>query len=100
MRINAKVVGAEVEHLQSVLQELGALAPKQSLPDKLVSGRFFEALDAYAEDDVKSRNVWAGSNRLKQSGSRRLEMIDRFKERHEDVPLSLLGRDACKMLIR
>lgn len=100
LRRNENLVGQQIVQLQNRLQELGVLAPKQSLPDRLVAGRFFEALDAYAEDDVKAHNVWAGSDRLKQSGNRRLEMIDRFKERHDDIPLSLLGYDACKALLR
>ena len=100
LRRNDNLVGKEIEQLQSRLQELGALAPKQQLPEKLIAGRFFDALEAYAEDDVKARNVWVGSDRLKQSGNRRLEMIVRFKERHEDMPLSFLRHDACKMLIR
>lgn len=100
LRRNENLVGGEIEELQSRLQRLGALAPKQQLPEKLVAGRLFEAFDAYAEEDVMGHNVWAGSNRLKQSGHRRLEMIARFKERHEDMPLSFLRQDACKMLIR
>jgi hypothetical protein len=43
---------------------------------------------------------WLAPNRLKQSGHRRLEMIDRFKEWHDDTPLSFIGSDACKSLIR
>ncbi len=97
---NEHLVASEVQHLQERLAELGALAPKNKLPDKLVTGKLHEALDAYAEDDVKSHNVWPGSNRLKQSGHRRLEMIERFKERHRDVLLSMLGYDACKEVIR
>ena len=100
LRRNENLVGGEIEELQSRLQRLGALAPKQQLPEKLVAGRLFEAFDAYAEEDVMGHNVWAGSNRLKQSGHRRLEMIARFKERHKDMPLSFLRQDACKMLIR
>lgn len=97
---NEQLVGSEVQRLQERLGELGALAPKNRLPEKLISGKLYEALDAYADDDVKSHNVWVGSNRLKQSGHRRLEMIERFKERHKDMLLSMLGYDACKEMIR
>jgi hypothetical protein len=97
---NERLVGSEVRQLQDRLHELGALPPKHNLPDKLVSGTLHEALDAYADHDVKSHNVWPGSDRLKQSGHRRLEMIERFKERHRNMPLSMLGYDACKELIR
>lgn len=100
LRQNERIVGAEVQQLQSQLQDLGALAPKQQLPDKLVLGDLHEALDAYAECDVKCHNIWPGTEQLKQSGHRRLEMIERFKERHTNIPLSLLGYDACKELIR
>jgi hypothetical protein len=84
---NEQLVENEVQQLQTRLQELGALTPKSKLPDRLVSGKLHEALDAYADDDVKSHNVWPGTNRLKQSGHRRLEMIERFKERHKDILL-------------
>lgn len=97
---NEQLVTSEVQRLQDRLGELGALAPKSKLPDKLITGKLHEALDAYADDDVKSHNVWPGSDRLKQSGHRRLEMIERFKERHEDMLLSMLGYDACKGIIR
>lgn len=100
LRRNERLVGAEVEHLQSRLNELGALAPKQMLPEKLASGKLYEAMDAYADDDVRNHNVWTGTSELKQSGHRRLEMIDRFKERHDDVLLSILGHDKVKELIR
>ncbi len=47
LRRNERLVGAEVEHPHSRLNELGALAPEQMLPEKLVSGKLYEALDAY-----------------------------------------------------
>jgi hypothetical protein len=97
---NERLVGNEVQQLQDRLQELGAMSTKNRLPEKLVAGNLHEALDAYADDDVRPHNVWPGSNRLKQSGHRRLEMIERFKERHRDIPLSMLGPDACKEMIR
>ncbi|QDV69001.1 hypothetical protein Poly24_27150 [Rosistilla carotiformis] len=97
---NEQLVADEVRQLQDRLKELGALPPIVKLPQKLIAGTLHEALDRYAEDDVKSRNIWPESKRLKQSGHRRLEMIDRFKERHDDLPLSLLGRDACKDMLR
>lgn len=100
LRRNTVIVNAEIQQLQSELHELGALAPKQRLPEQLVPGHLHEALDAFAEHDVKTRNVWPGTDRLKQSGHRRLEMIDRFKERHKDIPLSTLGHDAVTELIR
>jgi len=100
VRRNERLVGSQVELLQARLNELGALAPKQTLPSRMVAGKLHEALDAYADDDVRGHNVWPGTGELKQSGHRRLEMIDRFKERHEDCLLSLLGRDKVKELIR
>lgn len=100
LRRNEALVGSSLESLGKDLQELGALAPKQALPEKLVPGNFHEALDAYAENDVRSHNVWPGTDELKQSGHRRLEMIERFRERHDDDLLSLLGYDKVKELIR
>jgi hypothetical protein len=97
---NEQLVASEVQHLQHRPVELGAISPKNKLPEKLVTGKLHESLDAYADDDVKSHNVWPGSKRLKQSGHRRLEMIERFKERHRDILLSMLGYDACKEMIR
>ncbi|MBX3437202.1 MAG: hypothetical protein KF861_06915 [Planctomycetaceae bacterium] len=90
LRRNEALVGSSLESLGKDLRELGALAPKQALPEKMVYGKFHEALDAYAENDVRSHNVWPGTDDLKQSGHRRLEMIERFKERHDDILLSQL----------
>ncbi|HJZ60006.1 MAG TPA: hypothetical protein VKE74_34000 [Gemmataceae bacterium] len=48
--MNESVVADEVKKLEVELREWGALPSKRSLPDKLISGTFHEALDAYAED--------------------------------------------------
>ena len=96
--INERVVADEMRRLEVELRDWGALPSKRSLPDKLISGMFHEALDAYAED-IRTTAKRPGIDVLTPYGRLRLAHVTRLKRQHSDVPLHSLTFDACKMLI-
>lgn len=100
VRRNTTVVKETLKALEDGFREYGTISPKSSLPERLISGTLHEALDAYAEHDIKRHNVRPGSDRLTLYGNLRLERVKRFQEHHEDISLSSLNYDRCEEMIR
>lgn len=100
IRRNEAIKNQELKRLEGDLRDLGVVTPQSPLPEQLISGRLHEALDAYAEHDVKKHNVKPGTDQLTLYGNLRLERVERFKDHHPDIPLSSLNYDACEEMIR
>ena len=101
VKINTLVVQEELKELEEAARFLGVITTRQVMPDRLVTGTFHEALDAYGQDVVHKDNVRAGTEgELTQYGRLRMERIGRFKERHHDIQLTGLTLDACTDLVR
>ncbi|HET6574124.1 MAG TPA: hypothetical protein VFG68_11010 [Fimbriiglobus sp.] len=96
--MSERVVADEMRRLEADLREWGALPSKRSLPEKLISGTFHEALDAYAED-IRTTAKRPGTDVLTPYGRLRLAHATRLKRQHPDVPLHSLTYDACQKLI-
>lgn len=100
LRRNEAIKNHGLKKLEGELRNLGVVTPQSPLPDQLISGTLHEAFDAYAEHDVKKHNVEPGTDCLTLFGNLRLERVERFKDRHPDIPLSSLNYDACEEMIR
>ena len=100
LRRNEIVERESLKALEQGFRELGLISPKSSLPERLVPGTLHEALDAYADHDIKKHNIKPETGQLTLYGNLRLERVERFKEHHEDLPLSALNYDRCEEIIR
>lgn len=100
LRRNEAIKNHGLKNLEGELRNLGVVTPQSLLPDQLISGTLHEAFDAYADHDVKRHNVKPGADGLTLYGNLRLERVERFKDRHPDIPLSSLNYDACEEMIR
>jgi len=98
LELNKKYVSESLRALEGELLQEGALPPKSELPRQIIPGTLHEALEAYKED-VRSHNIEPGSKEMTSYGLGRLQRVKRFKEHHDDTPLSSLDFDACKSII-
>jgi hypothetical protein len=100
LRRNEAIKNGDLKNLEAKLKNLGVVTSQAPLPDRLITGTLHEALDAYADHDVKKHNVRPGTSQLTLYGNLRLERIERFKQHHPDTPLSFLNYDACEEMVR
>jgi hypothetical protein len=100
LRRNEAIKHRGLRDLESEMKDLGVITSQSPLPERLISGTLHEALNAYAEHDVKKHNLRPGTDRLTLYGNLRLERTERFKQHHADIPLSSLNYDACEDMIR
>ena len=98
LELNKKYVSENLKSLERELRQEGALPPKGELPREIIPGTLHEALEAYKQDS-RSHNIDPGSKEMTSYGLRRLQRVKRFKEHHDDTPLSSLDYDACKSMI-
>lgn len=96
VQLNERLVYDRLRQLEAELRELGALVTDKSLPDKLVVGTFYEALDAYVEQDIRRDGAKLPNGTLKPFQRLRIKRVDRLKKHHTDFPLYELTLDRCK----
>ena len=97
VKSNQDFVAQRLKELEQEMRELGALG-SQEMPTTLVSGSFYEALDAYA-DHIRASGDRLENGDLKPYQRLRLHRVERFKREHEDVPLAVLNYDKCAGLV-
>lgn len=97
-QISKWIVEHHLETLEGEMRALGAIEAGQSLPEQLIAGTLYEALDHYSET-VRSHNVFPGSGDLTPYGRLRLERVKRFKQAHDDIPLHGLTYDTCTAMV-
>lgn len=95
---NKNLVREELKQLVAEMKRMGALSKTDVVPDRLIAGTFYEALDAY-EAEIKRDSPKVGGGVINQTGRKRIERVKRFKERHSDFPLFELTRDKISELI-
>ena len=100
LRRNDQLQSQTMKFIEGELKERGVISKETVLPDRVIAGDFHEALDTYAEHDIKKHNVKPGTGQLTLYGNLRLERVERFKEHHPDFPLSALNYDRCEEMIR
>ena len=72
LRRNEIVERESLKALEQGFRELGLISPKSSLPERLVPGTLHEALDAYADHDIKKHNIKPETGQLTLYGNLRL----------------------------
>ena len=74
------------------MKDLGAIPPRQDLPDQLILGTLHEAFDAY-EAEIRKHNLKPGAPDLTPYGRLRLERVKRFRTttRHRAKDSVILG---------
>lgn len=95
---NKEYVSKGIEWVAEEARGEGALPPNGDLPREIIPGTLHEALDAYTEA-IRRHNIEPGSKQMKTYGLRRLQRVERFRERHQDISLSLLDYDECKAMV-
>ena len=95
---NKELVRRHLGELIAEMKRAGALSSSDSIPEKLVEGRFHEALDAYSEE-IRRDSPKVGDGVINQTGRKRIERVERFKERHQDLPLFELSKSKIAELI-
>lgn len=100
LRRNTELENHAIKVVEDVLKTQGIVSKETSPPERLISGTLHEALDAYADHDIRKHNIKAGTDQLTLYGNLRLERVERFKEHHDDVPLVRLNYDRCEEMIR
>lgn len=95
---NQSLVTNELKDLELKLKRMGALLSKDSIPEKFISGTFHEALLVY-ESEIKRDSPKVADGAINQTGRKRIERVNRLKERHADFPLYELNRDRIAELI-
>lgn len=91
-------VTTRLRELEQEMRQLHALTRKDQIPDRLIVGTLHEALDAYAES-IQRDGERLPTGELKPSQRSRLDMVERLKQSHRDIPLHALNYDTCSGLI-
>ena len=97
---NAQLENQAIKVVEEELKTRGIISKEAVPPERLIPGTLHEALDAYADHDIRKHNVKTGTDQLTLYGNLRLERVERFKEHHDDLPLSALNHDRCEEMIR
>jgi hypothetical protein len=95
---NQEFVAQRLKQLEAEMREWGALSSQTTLPDRLITGTFFEALDVYASD-IRENGDKLENGDLKPYQRLRLHRVERFKREHADIPLSALNYDRCAEMV-
>ncbi len=89
--VNKYIVRQEVEKLQEVLQEENYLSATQRLPERIIRGTLYEAMDQYISK-LKSRAVQQG-RKPKPWDAKKVEIFERLKSHQSDIQLMNLDFD-------
>lgn len=86
-----------METARWIAQSQGELPPREIA--SLDPHNLFDALDAYCIHVTQKYHL-AESNTVTPYGAGKLAIVERFKERHDNIPLSALTYEGCQSLIR
>ncbi|HEX4129571.1 MAG TPA: hypothetical protein VHZ24_05975 [Pirellulales bacterium] len=95
---NQDLVAGRLKELETELKRMGALLSTDALPNRLIPGTFHEALDAYSKM-IERDGERLPNGLLKHSQRKRLKMVERFKDKHRNLPLCRLNFDEGSHLI-
>lgn len=89
----------EYQRTDSFYQDLKrsfVVTEKREVPDKVIAGTFYEAIDAYIAD-IHKNGEKLSDRKLKPSQRKRVQYAEKLKE-HSDCSLSQLNYDKCNEL--
>lgn len=100
LRRNIVLENQAIKVVEEELKTRGIISKDTPPPERLISGTLHEALDAYVKHDIKKHNINLETGNLTLYGNLRQERAERFKDHHDDLPLSALNFDRCEEMIR